>query len=69
MLVLTRKQGQRVVIGGNIEVVVLESHGDRVRLGFVAPNEVPIHREEIHHRISGSRSTLHHGPATYAKGA
>ena len=44
MLVLSRKLKQSIKIGQNIEVVVLEVHGDRVKLGFVAPAEVPIHR-------------------------
>ena len=47
MLVLSRKQGERVMIGSNIEVVVLRTEGDRVRLGFIAPRQVPIYREEI----------------------
>lgn len=47
MLVLTRKPGERVLIGDKVEVVVVEIRGDRVKLGFVAPQEVPIHREEV----------------------
>ena len=45
MLVLSRKPGEAVVIGGNIEVTVLEVHGDRVKLGLCGkchpPREVP----------------------------
>jgi len=48
MLVLSRKQGQRVLIGQEIEVTVLEVRGSRVKLGFRGPAEVPIHREELH---------------------
>ena len=51
MLVLSRKVGERVVIGSNIVVSVIEVRGDRVKLGFVAPEEVPIHREEVSRRI------------------
>jgi carbon storage regulator len=51
MLVLSRKKGQQVVIGDQLSVVVLEVRGDRVKLGFSGPAEVPIHREEIHDRI------------------
>jgi carbon storage regulator len=47
MLVLSRKAGERVCIGNGVEMVVLESKGGRVRLGFVAPPEVPIHRHEV----------------------
>lgn len=51
MLVLSRKEGETVVVGGNIEVTVLEVRGGRVRLGFRSPAEVPIHRKEVHERV------------------
>jgi carbon storage regulator len=47
MLVLSRKAGERICIGDGVELVILESKGGRVRLGFDAPPEVPIHRKEI----------------------
>ena len=53
MLVLSRKKDERIMIGENIEVTVVEIRGDRVKLGFVGPNEVPIHREEVFRRING----------------
>ena len=52
MLVLSRKKGQRVVIGKDIHVTVLEVRGERVKLGFECPAEVPVHRQEISERIS-----------------
>jgi len=55
MLVLSRKQGQRVRIGQFIEVTVLESHNGRVKLGFSGPPEVPIHREEVLARLEVAR--------------
>ena len=51
MLVLSRKRGEGIVIGDGVTVTVLEVHGGRVRLGFTAPAEVPIHRAEVHQRI------------------
>jgi carbon storage regulator len=51
MLVLSRKRGETVVIGKNIEVTVLEVHEDRVKLGFSSPADVTIHREEVYQRI------------------
>lgn len=51
MLVLTRKKNERVIIGGNVEVTVIDIRGDRVKLGFVGPQEIPIHREEVFRRI------------------
>jgi carbon storage regulator len=50
MLVLTRRKDERINIGRNIQVVVLGIQGNRVRLGVVAPSEVPILREEVQAR-------------------
>jgi carbon storage regulator len=47
MLVLSRKSGQEIVIAGNIRVRVLEVRGNRVRLGFTAPDDVEIQRAEL----------------------
>lgn len=51
MLVLARKLHERVVIGSNITITVIEVRGDRVKLAFDAPIEIPIHRQEVHSRI------------------
>ena len=51
MLVLTRRVGERVRIGSDVEVVVLEVRGREVRLGVAAPATVAIHREELYRRI------------------
>jgi carbon storage regulator len=51
MLVLTRRRNQRVRIGDAIEVRVLETHKDKVKLGFTGPPEVTIHREEVYQQI------------------
>lgn len=51
MLLLIRKANQRIVIGENIELVVVAVSGDHVKLGFIAPSDVPIHRAEVYRRI------------------
>ena len=51
MLVLSRKRGEAILIGSNIEVTVLEVHGDRVKLGLCGPVDVPIRREEVFRRV------------------
>jgi carbon storage regulator len=51
MLVLTRKVHQSIVIGDEIEVVVLEVRGEQVRLGIRAPKNVSVHRKEIYEQI------------------
>ncbi|MFZ1934905.1 MAG: carbon storage regulator [Thermoguttaceae bacterium] len=50
MLVLSRRPGEAVVIDGNIEVTVLEVHGERVKLGLCGPTDVPFRREEVQRR-------------------
>ena len=47
MLILSRKSGERILLGNDIEVVVLEVRGDRVKLGFNAPRYVAIRRGEL----------------------
>jgi carbon storage regulator len=47
MLVLSRKLGEKVIIGGNITVTVVEIKGNKVRLAFEAPGDVCIMREEL----------------------
>jgi carbon storage regulator len=51
MLVLSRKHGERVVIGRDIVITVIEARDGRVRLGFEGPQGTPIHREEVLDRI------------------
>jgi carbon storage regulator len=47
MLVLSRKQGEEVVIGNNIRLTVVAIRGNEVRLGVTAPRNVSIQREEL----------------------
>jgi len=56
MLVLSRQRDEAVIINGNIKVVVVEIRGDKVRLGFDAPKEMPVHREEVWHAIERESS-------------
>jgi carbon storage regulator len=51
MLVLTRKVNQSIMIGDEIEIVVLEVRGEQVRIGVKAPRSVPVHRREIYDSI------------------
>jgi len=47
MLVLSRKKGESIVIGENIELTVLSVEGDTIKLGIQAPKQVDIYRKEI----------------------
>ena len=61
MLVLGRKRGERVFVGDDIEVIVLEVRKDRVKLGFNVPGYLPIQRGELHryHEIESWFPALH----------
>ena len=47
MLVITRKAGERVCLGDEITITVLEMVGSTVRIGIEAPSEIPVYRHEI----------------------
>jgi carbon storage regulator len=47
MLMMTRRAGQKIVLGDNITIEVVEVAGNTVRLGVDAPRSVPVYREEI----------------------
>lgn len=55
MLVLSRKPGESVVIGDDVEVTLLEVRGDKVRLGIAAPRELRVHRKEIWVRMQAEQ--------------
>ena len=63
MLVLSRKKNECIVINNDITVTVVEIRGDKVRLGIVAPKEVPVHRQEVYDAIHG-KETTETAPAT-----
>ncbi|HQT92128.1 MAG TPA: carbon storage regulator CsrA [Candidatus Kryptobacter bacterium] len=52
MLVLTRKLGEVIKIGDKIKVVVVSVEGGSVKLGIEAPDEIPVHREEVYEKIA-----------------
>lgn len=62
MLILTRRVGESLMIGDDVNVTVLGIRGNQVRIGVDAPKDVAVHREEIYDRIQqekggGERST------------
>lgn len=53
MLVLSRQRDEKIVIGKDIVITIVDIRGDKVRLGIDAPKELPVHREEVYRSISG----------------
>ena len=69
MLVLSRKKNESIVINNDITITVVEIRGDKVRLGIVAPKEVPVHRQEVFDAIHGGKSDTDTTPPVAAKPA
>lgn len=59
MLALSRKQGESIMIGSDIEITVLEIKGEQIKLGISAPKSVPVYRKEIYAQIKdANRETV-----------
>jgi carbon storage regulator len=56
MLILTRRIGEKLVIGDDVTVTILGVKGNQIRVGIEAPVEVQVHREEIYQRILKERA-------------
>jgi carbon storage regulator len=63
MLVLTRKTNQSIMIGDDIEISVLSTSGEKVRIGISAPRSVPVFRKEIYVEIKQGDVEIKQGDA------
>lgn len=57
MLILTRKIGESLIIGDDVEITVLSVRGNQVKLGVNAPKEIAVHRQEIYERIKAAENS------------
>jgi carbon storage regulator len=54
MLILTRREGESVIIGDHIEIRVARIENDTVKLGIIAPRDLTVYRDEVYRRIRDS---------------
>ena len=69
MLILTRRVGETLKIGNDVDVTVLGIKGNQVRIGIKAPKDVAVHREEIFQRnqdLEGSKAGGSNSPTPKA---
>ena len=58
MLILTRRIGETLIVGDDVNITVLGVKGNQVRLGINAPKDVTVHREEIYLRIQQEKKSI-----------
>ena len=51
MLALSRKKGEAIMVGNNVEISILDIKGDQIKIGIQAPKEIPVYRKEVYIRI------------------
>jgi carbon storage regulator len=65
MLILSRKPGESIVIDGRIRVKIVRVEGEVVKVGVIAPADIPVHRLEVYEEIQRSNQqalTREHAP-------
>ena len=56
MLVLSRQRDESIMIGDKVVVTIVDIRGDKVRLGIQAPQEIPVHRQEVYDAIQREKA-------------
>jgi len=51
MLVLSRQKDESIMIGDDVEIIIVDVRGDKVRLGITAPKRISVHRKEVYEAI------------------
>ena len=62
MLVLSRQRDESIMIGDDVEIIIVDVRGDKVRLGITAPKEIPVHRREIYDAIQREKTEKKQAP-------
>ena len=56
MLVLSRQRNESIMIGDDVEIIIVDVRGDKVRLGITAPRAVSVHRKEVYEAIQKEKA-------------
>ena len=59
MLILTREKEQTIMIGNDVEIKIVDIRGSKVRLGIIAPESMPVHRQEVYEAIQNRKRGSH----------
>jgi carbon storage regulator len=69
MLIITRKPGEKIMLGDDVIIEVMEISGSRVRIGIAAPRSVPVYREEIWNAVKQENAAAAAAAASVADGS
>lgn len=56
MLVLSRQRNESIIIGDDVEIIIVDVRGDKVRLGITAPKAISVHRKEVYQAIQEEKA-------------
>ena len=56
MIVLSRQKNESIIIGDEVQVMIVDVRGDKVRLGITAPKNIPVHRQEVYEAIQRKKT-------------
>jgi carbon storage regulator len=56
MLVLSRQKDESIMIGDDVEIIIVDVRGDKVRLGITAPKSISVHRKEVYEAIQREKA-------------
>lgn len=63
MLIITRRPGEKIMVGDDVVVEVIEVNGSSVRIGIAAPKSIPVYREEIWEAVKAENRAAAGSPA------